>query len=251
MSRAPFSRAALRTAAALALAGALACHRLPPDPDGRPAGAQTLALGTTQTDSLECDSGDCADWFAVEMPEKSTLVLELGAEAASSPDVEVEMILYDSKGVALGSEKSGGHSSIVLRSELAPAVYYVAVGSQASGIAIPYTLTARNELPPKPKVVEKQPKPPVKPLVKAPTVETKRGSVLEIQDQGRSVLLDIGKSQGIRVGQKGRLLKGGAAAGSLVIVEVYPEGSLASVAGGKADASSTAEIDVPLAPPAK
>ena len=104
----------------------------------------------------------------------------------------------------------------------------------------------RNEVaqakPAPPKTTAKPVKPPPK-----PTFETKRGAVLEISDEGRSVLLDIGKSQGIQVGQKGRLLRGGAAAGTLKIVEVYPEGSLANITGGKADANSTAEIDVPIA----
>ena len=241
MRRDRLSQAIAPALAVLAFAPALACRHLPEDPDGRPTGAQSLALGATQNDALDCDQGDCADWYLVEVPAKGTLVLDLSADAATNPDVDLDLILYDDKGTSIGSEKTGGRKSVELRSQAAPATYYVAVGlsaeSQSAGVPIPYTLAARNEIA-RPK------EPPPK-----PTFETKRGAVLEISDEGRSVLLDIGKSQGIQVGQKGRLLRGGAAAGTLRIVEVYPEGSLANITGGKADANSTAEIDVPLAAP--
>ena len=253
MRRDRLFRAIAPAVAVMALAPALACRHVPADPDGRPAGAQSLALGATQKDALDCDQGDCADWFLVEVPAKGTLVLDLRADAATHPDVDLDLILYDVKGTSIGSEKTSGRSSVELRSEAAPATYYVAVGiapdANSAGVAIPYALAARNEVPQPPKPAP--PKPTAKP-VKAtppkPTFETKRGAVLEISDEGRSVLLDIGKTQGIQVGQKGRLLRGGAAAGTLKIVEVYPEGSLANITGGKADANSTAEIDVPLAP---
>jgi hypothetical protein len=251
--RARLSRAIAPAIAALVFVPALACRHLPADPDGRPSGAQPLALGATQNDSLDCDQGDCADWYLVDVPAKGTLVLDLNADAATNPDVDLDLILYDIKGTSIGSEKTGGRSSIELRSEAAPASYYVAVGfaaeSKSAGVQIPYTLTARDEIPAPPKPPPPKP-PPTKPgkVPAKPTFETKRGSVLETSDEGRSVLLDIGKSQGIEVGQKGRLLRGGAAAGTLKIVEVYPEGSLANITGGKADANCTAEIDVPLAP---
>lgn len=254
MKRVRLSRGIAPALALLAFVPALACRHLPADPDGRPSGAQPLALGATQNDSLDCDQGDCADWFLVDVPAKGTLVVGLAADAATNPDVDLDLILYDIKGTSIGSEKTTGRSSIELRSEVAPASYYVAVGfaaeSKSAGVQIPYTLTAHNEVPAPPK--PPPPKPTTKPGKPAkPTFETKRGSVLEISDEGRSVLLDIGKSQGIQVGQKGRLLRGGAAAGTLKIVEVYPEGSLANVTGGKADSNSTAEIDVPLAPDAR
>ncbi len=251
MRRFRLSRAIASAVGVIAFVPALACRHLPEDPDGRPAGAQSLALGAAQSDALDCDQGDCADWFLVEVPAKGTLVLDLSADAATNPDVDLDLILYDVKGTSIGSEKTGGRSSVELRSETAPASYYVAVGlsagSPSAGVPIPYTLTARNELPPPPKPAQKPTAKPAKPA--KPTFETKRGSVLEISDEGRSVLLDIGKSQGIQVGQKGRLLRGGSAAGTLKIVEVYPEGSLANITGGKADANSTAEIDVPIAAP--
>lgn len=251
MTRIRLSRAIAPAVAVMALVPALACRHLPEDPDGQPTGAQPLALPATQNDALDCDQGDCADWFLVEVPAKGTLVLDLSADAATNPDVDLDLILYDVKGTSIGSEKTSGRSSVELRSETAPATYYVAVGfpaeSQSAGVPIPYTLSARNEVPAPPKPVARPITKPAKEKAK-PAFETKSGSVLEISDEGRSVLLDIGKSQGIQVGQKGRLLRGGEAAGTLKIVEVYPEGSLASITGGKADASSTAEIDVPLAP---
>lgn len=238
-----------RAAAVVALLLAAACHRLPPDPDGQPAGAQTLELGAAKSDQLNCDQGDCADWYAIDVPAKGKLDLDLTSDAATAPGVDFEMILYDAKGTALATERTGGKSAVELRANSVPATYYIAVGfavdSQPTGTVIPYTLTAKNEVPPPPKPAEQKPKPTAKPAPK-PVFETRRGSVLEIQDNGKSVLLDIGKSQGVRVGLRGRLIRGNATAGSLEITEVFPEGSLARVTGGKADADSVAEVDIPV-----
>src|SRR5215510_9491393 len=97
---------------ALAFLPALGCRTVPPDPEGRPAGARTLALGSSESDALNCDQGDCADWYVVEVPAKGTLTLELGADAATAADVDVELILYDSKGTALETDHTAGKSAL-------------------------------------------------------------------------------------------------------------------------------------------
>ena len=240
---------ALRLPVVAAVALALGCKSLPPDPDGRPQGARPIQLGVEQHDSMNCDQGDCADWYSFELEAKTPLTLQLDPDAGATWDagVQVEILLYDSVGTVIATEKTEGRPSLTVKSDLAPGSYYIAVGSATGGNGVPYTLVARAEAPKKSSSsgnsASKKP---------GSRFETKRGSVLEISDNGHAVLLDIGKSQGIRVGLKGRLLSGGAAAGSLEIVEVYPEGSLARLSGGaKAQANSTAEIDVPLAPPAR
>ena len=238
---------ALRLLVVAAVAVALGCKSLPPDPDGRPQGARPIQLGVEQHDSMKCDEGDCADWYSFQLDTKTPVAIQVDPDTGPAWDVEVEVVLYDAVGTVIATEKTEGRPSLAVKSDLAPGSYYIAVGSATGGNVVPYTLVARAEAP-------KRASPSGSSAGKKPAsrFETKRGSVLEISDNGHAVLLDIGKSQGIRVGLKGRLLSGGAAAGSLEIVEVYPEGSLARLSGGAtAQANSTAEIDVPLAPPAR
>jgi hypothetical protein len=225
-----------------AVAFALGCKSLPADPDGRPQGARPILLGVAQHDSMKCDEGDCADWYSFELNARTPVVIQLDPDTGPAWNVEVELLLYDAVGNVIATEKTEGRPSLTVKSDLAPGSYYVAVGSATGGNLVPYTLVARESKRPAASGPAAGKKP------GSPRFETKRGSVLEISDNGRAVLLDIGKSQGIRVGLKGRLLSGGAAAGSLEIVEVYPEGSLARLSGGaKPQADSTAEIDVPVA----
>lgn len=231
-------------AAALSVVWVAGCRHLPADPDGRPDGARPLELGNAAHDSMKCDEGDCADWYTIEVDQKTTVTIQLDPDAGAAWDVDVELIVYDSVGTVIDNVKTEGKPSLAVRPELAPGKYYIAVGSGTGANPVPYTLLAREEKKAAPATA---PAPGKKaPAGKSAKVEVKRGSVLEISDGGRAVLLDIGKSQGIKVGQKGRLLTAGAAVAPLEIVEVYPEGSLARVSGdATAEANSTAEIDVP------
>ena len=221
------------------------CRSLPADPDGRPDGARPLEFGTAAHDSLKCDEGDCADWYTIEVDQKGPVAIQLDPDTGPAWSVEVELLVYDEVGTVIENVRTDGRPEIAVKPELAPGKYFIAVGSATGGNTVPYALVAREEK----KAPAAAPNARKTPAAK-PKVETRRGSVLEVSDGGRSVLLDIGKSQGIKVGQKGRLFTDGAAAGALEIVEVYPEGSLARVSGnGKAEANSTAEIDVPAAAP--
>ena len=221
----------------------LGCRSLPADPDGRPEGARPLEFGTAAHDSLKCDEGDCADWYTIEVDQKGPVAIQLDPDTGPAWNVEVELLVYDEVGTVIENERTDGRPDLSVRPELAPGKYFIAVGSTTAGNVVPYALVAREEKKAPAAATTGKKTPATK-----PKVETRRGSVLEVSDGGRSVLLDIGKSQGIKVGQKGRLLTGGAATGALEIVEVYPEGSLARVSGNaKAEANSTAEIDVPAA----
>lgn len=227
-------------AAALVVSG---CSLFRPgDPDGQHEGARPLELGAVAHDSLKSDEGDWADWYAIQVDRKGPVSIQLEPDTGPAWNVEVELLVYDEKGTVLENVRTQGKPELSVRPELAPGKYYIAVGAATAGNVVPYTLVAREEKR-APAAASPAAKPPPR-----PAVETRRGTVLEISDHGHAVLLDVGKSQGIEVGQKGRLLAGGATVGSLEIVEVYPEGSLAKLSGDAvAPANSTAEIDVPAA----
>lgn len=198
---------------------------------------------------MKCGEGDCADWYTFEIDKRMPVLFQLGPDAGGVWPVEVEFVLYDKDGALLVKEASQG-PALTVRSDLAPGQYFVAVGSATGGDVVPYSLLANREAPKK--ATGTTGASGGKKGASGAKVETKRGRVLEVTEEGRAVLLDLGKSQGVRVGLKGRLLRQGAAPTALEVVEVFPEGSLARVSGGgKAEAgSTTAEIDVPVAAPA-
>jgi len=241
----------------LVLVGVLAlgaCAKRPPDADATPPGANALALDTPRQDSLDCRENDCADWFRAEVPSRGKLVVDLSAESKAGDDVRISVALADAQGATLARDQTIGRTSISVSADVKPGTYLIAVASNHPAAHFEYTVTARLDLPPPPRVVapaKKRPPAPVKPP--PPRFETKRSEVLEVHEDGphgRAVLLDAGAAQGLRVGLRGRLLVGGRAVGTLEIVEIYPEGCLARVEGSGSNpigASGVAEIDVPIA----
>src|SRR4030095_14214787 len=98
------------------------------------------------------------------------------------------------------------------------------------------------------------PPPPAPPP--APRFETRRAAVLEVEGgrtSEQTVLLDAGEAAQLRPGMRGVLVDAGKKLGSVVIVNVYPDGSRARVEGvlaGPISPRTVAEIQVPLAPEA-
>ena len=234
------------------------CAKRPPDPDATPIGANALALDTPRTDVLDCRVDDCADWFRTEVPAKGKLVVDLTATPAAGEDVRISLSLADRSGATLARDQTVGREAISVSAEVVPGTYLIAIASNHPAARFDYTVTTRLVLPPPPPKpvavpVRRRPVPVKPPPPPAPRFETKRAEVLEVHEDGphgRAVLLDAGSTQGMRVGLRGRLLEGGRAIGSIEIVEVYPEGCLASVAGTGSNAigaAGVAEIDIPLA----
>jgi hypothetical protein len=234
-----------------------ACAKRPADADATPAGASALALDTPRSDVLDCRQHDCADWYRVEVPSKGSLVVDLSAVAAADEDVRISVSLADGQGATLARDQTIGRAAISISAAVLPATYLIAIASNHPVARFDYTVTARLVLPPPPPKPVVQPKRPTKPPVlkppPAPRFETKRAEVLEIHEDGphgRTVLLDVGAAQGMRLGLRGRLLDGGRVIAAIEIVEIYPEGCLARIDGAGATAISTSsavEIDIPIA----
>jgi hypothetical protein len=72
-----------------------------PDPDRAPDQARPLELGAQWTDSVECRAGDCADWFALELPGSGELELELDLEGLDEDSGALHFALLDAVGVPL------------------------------------------------------------------------------------------------------------------------------------------------------
>ena len=237
------------------------CAKRPPDTDATPPGANALALDTPRRDSLDCGKDDCADWFRVDVPSKGRLVTDLSAEAPAGEDVRISISLADANGATLARDQTIGRAAISVSAEVVPGTYLIAIASNHPSARFEYSVTPRLLLPPPPPPkpvalpIKRNPAPVKPPPPAPPRFETKRAEVLEVHENGphgRAVLLDAGASQGLRVGLRGRLLEGGRAIGTLEIVEVYPEGCLASVEGTGSNAIGTAgvaEIDIPIASP--
>ncbi len=257
MNRFDRSRVSLR----LLLTGIVAlgaCAKRPPDADATPAGANALALDTPRRDVLDCRVDDCADWYRLEVPSKGKLTVDLSAMPAAGEDVRISISLADGQGATVARDQTVGRTAISISAEVTPATYLIAVASNHPSARFEYALTTRLVVPPPPppRKVVAPPKKRAAPVVvkppPAPRFETKHAQVLEIDEtgpHGRAVLLDAGVAQGLRLGLRGRLLDGGRVIAAIEIVEIYPEGCLASVEGGGSSPigpSSAAEIYVPL-----
>jgi len=129
--------------AALPFVLALACAPELGDVAGRPQDARPLQLGVAARDSLKCDVGDCADWYALVLDAKRPVELQLDADTGPAWNVAVELILRDAAGNELGHERSDGRPTVSLRAELAPGRYWIAVRSATAGSVVPYSLVAR------------------------------------------------------------------------------------------------------------
>ena len=96
-----------------------------------------------------------------------------------------------------------------------------------------------------------QPAPPSEPVPEEPEFEIHSSQVLEAVGYGRdtvAVLIESGQSRGMQVGFRGRLVDAGETIGSIVIEQVFPDGSRAKIEGALASPvthATIAEIQVP------
>jgi hypothetical protein len=232
---------------------ALSCSTCqpPPDPDGVTTGAQPLELGSWHRDALDCEEGDCADWYRFETSEPGTLRVDAVRLEDDRELPEFSVALADGDGVVLEEAKSGGQTRARLTHPKAKG-QHVPAGRFALAVSTPaedegalgYELRVTFKARPKPK-------PPPPPPRAEPSFRTMKAVVLEVEaraDGGEAVLIDQGSRSGVARGQIGRLLVGGKKVADIEIVDVYPEGSRARIRGALGAAitpNTVAEIDVP------
>jgi hypothetical protein len=230
---------------------ALSCSTCqpPPDPDGVATGALPLSLEQWQRDALDCEEGDCSDWFRLETPDAGTLRIAVVHVADERELPEFSVALADADGKELARATSAGKDRVRLthpkkKGRFAPVGrYLVAVQTppdDEGGLA--YELRATFAAKPRPVA----PAPPP-----APRFRTVAAALLEVEkraDGSQAVLIDQGSRAGIARGQRGRLLVGGQKLVEIEVLDVYPDGSRALVRGSLGAAltpDTVAEVDVP------
>ena len=237
--------------AALACASlSLACAGAPPaDPDGTPATAQTIEVAP-RADSLECGADakpDCSDWFRFRIAAAGALRVTATPVAPATPaapaagasipaPAPLELAIAEASGKDVGRAKAGaGAPAAEIPLAAAAPTDYVAVVTLPPGAgAVAYRLAFD--------AAGKQAAP-----TATPAVRTSRWTILEVDEDG-ALLIDGGRQDGLRAGQRGRLVDGKRTLGSLVVVDVFDEGSRARIEGtlsGEITADTVAEIEGP------
>ncbi len=230
----------------------LACRK-PPDPDGVLGQANLLRLGASRADELRCDrgTGDCADWYTVQIDERGELAALVEGRATGKGTETLTVELRDEQGDILDSKGGEARGETRVSQAVEPGAFFVAVTCAKGETALPYRVRVsfEPEPPPAPAPVPEAPPPPPE-----PRFEIRSGAVLEVEgrEAGGAVLIEVGAAQGIAPGQLGRLVDEGREIGRIVVEEVFPDGSRARIEGVLAapvTARTLAEVEVPVEPP--
>jgi hypothetical protein len=230
------SRAALGCAALVGCAGAP-----PADPDGTSATAQTIEVAP-RVDALACGADaqpDCADWFRFRVAAAGALRVRVtpappaaGASASAPPALELAIAEASGKEIGRAKTGAGAQAAEVPLSPSAPTDYVAVVTAPPGAEAVAYRLSfeapAQDTAPP-------------------PAVRVSRWTILEVDADG-AILIDGGRRDGLRAGQRGRLVDGRRTLGAVVVVDVFEEGARARTLGplsGEITADTVAEIEGP------
>jgi len=265
--RSPITRSLFAVAFTLALG---ATCQPPADTDGVRTGAAQLPLAESRSDQLACPSGcggkggDCGDWWHVEAPREGKLHVRVenaapkdedGKPGEVDPKAALIVKLVDGGGADLTRAEAAGSAPAVLVRKVTEGSYFVLIeplDAKRKGPQ-PYTLRVVHEAPkPKPPEPVALPPPPPPP---EPRFQTLTTAILEVEGPpGRpsQVLLEGGRSAGLRQGLQGRIVDGGRVIAPVEITEVFEGGSRARLIGpaaGRITPSSEVQIDVPVAGP--
>jgi hypothetical protein len=222
-----------------ALGWSLACAKPAPDTDGSSAQARGLALGVWHTDQLQCRSGDCSDWYRVDLGARGDLVID-----ATSPDGvarSFNLSLASASAEVLTRASGAGTGRAQVTWATSAGTYLIEVSS-ADQERKPQRYQIQARFTPEP-----PPPPPPEPQFHALDAE-----VIEIEGRAGkpdAVLIDKGSQAGVRRGLEGRLYDAGTEIGQIEVDETYPEGARATIRGSLSapvTPATRAEIDIPL-----
>ena len=214
--------------------------RAPEDLDAEPTSAVSLTVGSAARGSLECadETGpDCRDWYRFQprrpgqlrLTATSIAQVEEGEEPGEPSPLKLQ--LTDGEGTPL-AEAEGPEATIRWRISN-PGAFLALVSVAPGETPLQYELTTKIE--------------------QVARTRTLRRPVLEMET-GRNggaahVLIDGGHDQSLRVGMRGKLVQDGRSIGRIRIVEVFPQGSRATVEGVLTEPvtpDTVAEIALPL-----
>jgi hypothetical protein len=237
----------------------VSCAKPPlPPPPAHSVSSGALLLGSEAlVDELDCPAGNCVHWYRVEVPRKGKITLYVEAfelvgkketegvfrkrEKDSSPP-RFMMNLDAVGGKSIANARSESNKEATIESNVRGGAYLVSVWSANPGRPFGYRLNSTYKPAPKPKKKKK----PVQ------QYKAQRAMILESEGWGsdvEAVLIDLGSSDGMRTGLKGRLINEGEEIGKLSVQQVYPDGSRARVEGTLVrplGPDSQAEIMVPI-----
>ncbi len=216
----------------------ISCALTPP-PHGDPTGALYLEPSGSYRDQVNCPRKDCERWFRTRLSRRGDLSVAVDASLHALA-LRYSVRLMDSRGARLIARKANaGDLRVHLQRDLAPATYLIGVVSDADGQAFDFRLRLAFDPVPLP------------PAPAPPRFETHTSAVLETVGYGQdsvAVLIESGARLGMQVGFRGVLIDGGEEIGSVVIEQVYPDGSRARIEGALASPvthTTVARIRVP------
>lgn len=207
---------------AISLGMGAGCALTPP-PHGYPTGALEIGLSSSYRDQINCPREDCERWFRTRLVKRGDLSVVVDASKRVLA-LRYSVRLMDAQGAKLIARKdNAGEVRVQIDRDLAPATYLIGVVSDPDGQAFDFRLQL---------AFEPAPPPPAAPP--APKFEIHSSAVLESVGYGRdavAVLIESGAKKGMQVGFRGKLIDGGNQIGSVVIEQVFPDGSRARVVG--------------------
>ncbi len=222
----------------VALATLAACASPPPPPAHSERGGALPLTTESHLDELDCAQDNCVHWYRVSVPGKGRLralveTLEPPAKerksgffskkVKDSGPPHFEVALVDGSGESIASHESDGKAERAVEVDVAKGQYLVSIRSAIPGIPFSYRVTSGFEPAPRPR-----------PQPRKPRFEARSATILEAEGWGTDVealLIDLGSTHGVRPGLTGRLIDSGKTIGAIVIEQVYPDGSRASIEG--------------------
>lgn len=220
--RAPASLTGTALVWVVALVGVLAtgCAKPKPDPDGKPDGSISLKLNSWRSDQLFCRTGDCSDWYRVELGERGDL--EIDAVTPEGGERSFTLSLVSSGGEILTRTASAGSGRAQISWATSAGTYLIEITTPTDNArkALAYDIQARFEPAPPP-----PPPPPPPEIVSAEVIE------VEGAPEPETVLIDKGHDAGLTPGLRGRLIEQGQEIGQVEVQDVYPEGSRLRISG--------------------
>ncbi len=251
-------RALLAFLTAAALGVALGCAKKV-DPDAEPSGANPLPLETWKADGLNCNDGDCADWYRFEAPDPGRVSVEVVAVSKEGkPIPPYSIAITDGAATKFGEAKSGAAPITGLEARVdKPGIYFLEIAEPPDAGALGYELRVNFQAdappPPPPPPKKKEHRAAAKPAepVATPRAQKLLGTVIETEGatgKVEAVLIDLGTPRGVKPGMRGRLVDHGRPIASIEIIEVYRGGSRARIDGylsGSIGPATAVEIEVP------
>jgi len=200
--------------------------------------APTLKLGTVIEGKLHCDRKLCKSWYKVNIIRRQPILIEVDAPSHRAlPDFGITLETAQLEVVEI--DQIGFRRPRTIDKTLEPGLYYLSVWSRGENKdMLSYKVSARAKTRrvskkrySRPKKIQKQPRPPPPP----PVFVTINADILELERSGgepNAVLLEASRADGIRPGDRGRLVEGERVIGELEVVDVYDEAIRARIVGG-------------------